>query len=341
MKERRRIAMLRDLVDPTFVVSGYLLLRSHGDCNVWRRVYCVLGEDRLWIIRRMKTLTDQHRDSNRCDSPENDDALSSFRIGRHSYMMLHRALLLESGDGANSPFGKRLPNTFRIIPFDGPHQTFRAFNSSSFKIWTSSLAEKITLNHSHGLMELAGVIAEDEAAALSKRLNDVAVSPLMDGMLSFDRPSSALSDVVRFGSTVAEYRRLHRHVANAVHRPGKLIIRSVQEKSRYDENVTMVSAVWEDARVVASKSAQLLHAFAARRHAGVQQEGENEKIEERGESISGLMENLLGEQKALQITLGKRWDSIGESTSEEGLTLPPVDLFYHLLRLFQSICTAL
>lgn len=101
----------------------------------------------------------------------------------------------------------------------------------------------------------------------------------------------------------------------------------------------MVSAVWEDARVLASKSAQLLHAFAARRHASAHENELNENTEESRKSPSDLMESLLGEQKALQITLGKRWDSIGESTSEDGhLTLPPVDLFDCLLRLFQSVC---
>jgi hypothetical protein len=111
------------------------------------------------------------------------------------------------------------------------------------------------------------------------------------------------------------------------------------QKARYDEFLSMVSMCWEDARVVASQSAQLLHSFASR---------QNNKPEQ-GDDISLVMDSLLKEQKALQSRLGKRWDTIRTSPhhvidsegTEDSLALPPMDLFDSLLDLFQTICAAL
>eukprot|EP00956_Cyclotella_meneghiniana_P010319 scaffold14253_cov72-Cyclotella_meneghiniana.AAC.5 len=329
-RERRHIAVLRDLNDPTFIVSGYLLLRSRCDPNVWRRVYCVLGQDKLWIIRRMKALS---------NLPLNENTWSSLRLGQHSYVKLHRSLLIESG-GADSPLGRRLPNSFRIVPLNGSYYTFRAFNAPSFRIWASSLAEKITLKHCDGLMDLANVIAEDEVVARCKRLDDVAISPLLNKLTLSDELSSDLelpplsADITRFGICVSEYRQLCRHAANALQPQRRM------GSPRHNENAGLVSAVWEDARVIASKSAQLLHTFSAQQH---------DKSSEQGKSISLLMETLLIEQKALQTRLGKRWDSIHtspnhykeDSSEDRNQALPPMNLFDSLLDVLQSVCAAM
>ena len=91
MKEGRRIACLRDLTDPPFIiVSGYLLRQSWRDPNAWKRVYCVLSEDRMWTIGRMKPPKGLGRASL-------DDISPSLRTGRHGYFMLHRSQLLDKG----------------------------------------------------------------------------------------------------------------------------------------------------------------------------------------------------------------------------------------------------
>ena len=51
---KRSIAVLRELSDSHFVVSGYLLKQSQKDPNVWRRMYFVLSEYRLWVIGRVR-----------------------------------------------------------------------------------------------------------------------------------------------------------------------------------------------------------------------------------------------------------------------------------------------
>lgn len=325
--ERRHIAMLRDLVDPVFVLSGYLLKKSRKDPNIWRRVYCVLGEDRLWTIRRMKSL--RTRSGRGIDCLGNEDVLSSLRLGRHSYILLHRSLLLESGDGADSPLGRRLPNTFRIIPFNGSDHTFRAFNMQSFKVWASAIAEKITLNHCDRLMNLANVIAEDEVVTRYKRIDDVAISPLLGEMtvIDYTKLPSLAAEVTRFGVAVAEYRELCRRATN-----------TMEPRQNYGVAAAHISVAWEDARIVASKSAQLLHSFN-----GIHQEIAN-SIEVEGGPY--LIDNLLVEQKALQTRLGRRWDSIRDSphqmsketvNGENDLALPPMDMFDSLLDMFQIL----
>ena len=51
IEERCRFTLIRDLSDPS-LLSGCLLKQSGKDPNVWKRKYCVLSEDRLWVIGR-------------------------------------------------------------------------------------------------------------------------------------------------------------------------------------------------------------------------------------------------------------------------------------------------
>ncbi|KAL7480919.1 hypothetical protein ACHAW6_006582 [Cyclotella cf. meneghiniana] len=378
-RERRHIAVLRDLSDPTFIVSGYLLKQSSRDPNVWRRVYCVLGEDRLWTIRRMKTLT-RSTDPFRVALRGNEDVLSSLRIGRHSYIKLHRSLLLEDGDGTLdlkqsnrqfvSPLGRRLPNTFRILPANASSHTFRAFNSPSFRVWSSSLAEKITLLHGDGLIDLANVIAEEESLARCKRHEDVSVLSLLNKMKLPAQDLSAFELVNRFGASVAEFKELCRHVTNAIQpqvyhgvvlnlqtkvggphsKPRTQHGQSDSLNLTHHEYIAIVSAVWEDARVVASKSAQLLHAFAAKQYVISDEDCNTHKDDD----LSALMDNLLKEQKEVQTILDKQWDIIispshqqsdnktdAASSEVDELALPPLNLFDTLLGNFQAICVTI
>ena len=96
-KEKRRIAVLRELSDSPFVVSGYLLKQSQKDPNVWRRVYCVLLNDRLWVIGRVKLLSDFSCDDVDVNTDQDVLVLSSMtmRIGSHSYINLLRSILTQ------------------------------------------------------------------------------------------------------------------------------------------------------------------------------------------------------------------------------------------------------
>lgn len=88
------------------------------------------------------------------------------------------------------------------------------------------------------------------------------------------------------------------------------------QRARNEGHVGMVSAVWEDARLIASRSAQLLHAIAALHHSMLKDSSEEEKRAISNDDIRSIMDNLLKEQKDVQILLGKRWDSLRISSQQ-------------------------
>ncbi|KAL7535239.1 hypothetical protein ACHAXR_006374 [Thalassiosira sp. AJA248-18] len=371
MKEKRRIAMLRDLADPSFLVSGYLMKQSWRDPNVFRRVYCVLSEDRMWTIGRMKPLADSN-------DATTDSILSSIRVGRHKYIKLHRSLLLERGEGHSTkqhsssrysgyyltPLTHRLPHTFRMVTSQGKTHTFRAFNSQSFRVWVTSLSEKIAQKHGDGMMDLANVIAEEETLARSRRMDDIAVSPI--GMTN-GKPAESISpasmDIARFGIAVAAFRELCRHVNDAIRQHknhGNVVNAQTRvggghrmrhpssptggQRAKNMEQIGMVSSVWEDARMVASKSAQLLHALATLQHTKLNEledpAAKSDSIEKNLTSPDRniMMEELIEEQKSVQTMLSKHWDhqQNPDDTGSGHFSLPPMQLFDPLLRKLQS-----
>ena len=324
-QERRRVSILQNVSDPAaFLVSGYLLKQSQKDPNVWRRVFCVLSEDRLWYIGRMRPL-----------SKGFDNTLSFVRVGRHKSLKLHRATLIQREVGSQpstrqyssprsgyylTPLNNRLPNTFRVITSHGKCQTFRAFNEQSFRVWTTSLSEKIEQNNVDGLLDLAHVISEEETIARSKRMDDIAVAPLVENTTVLSTKSTVSMDIVRFGIAVASYRELNRHITGLIHNHHGGLVNARGNMVR--------SAAWEEARAVASKSAQLLHALASLQH-----HNSDTKIL----PDNKMMEELIEEQKSVQSTLGKHWDNqqkddcTSTSMKEDDLVLPPIQLFDDLL----------
>lgn len=380
-KERLRVAMLRDLADPSYLVSGYLLKQSTRDPNIWRRVYCVLSEDRLWIIARMKPL----KRNNESDHVilGNEDMLASLRVSQHAYIKLHRSLLIEGGDGSTasdsshdgsfvSPLGRRLPNTFRILTSHGTSHTFRSFNAPSFRVWVTSLGEKITQKHRDGLMDLADLIAEEETMARSRRLDEVAVFPLLNKLEDVNCITSLsdglVMDITRFGMSVAAYKELCRHIESTIQsrRNHEMVLNAQtkvgigQSKSKPPssggqrdsdgEHIGMVSALWEDVRSIASRSAQLLHDLAT-----LQRDSWNNDSGKEDYSIRPTMDSLLKDQKEIQMILGRRWDILRKeheqseakdaasdvSAEINHLTLPPLPLFDSLLKNFQTVTVAM
>jgi len=366
-KEKRRIAVLRELSDSPFVVSGYLLKQSPKDPNVWRRMYCVLSGDRLWVIGRVRPLSEFPNDGDVCTTT-NHDVLSSLRVGSHSYINLLRSILIEREE----PLNHRLPNTFRIVTSLGKTHSFRAFNSQSFRSWTAALSEKISQTHADGMMDLAHVITEEETLARCRRMEDIAVTPFLSNVPASTEITPLSMDIVRFGMSVAEYRELCRKVDEAMQlyknsggvvnvqtRVGgspnskanraSLSILSASQRAR---NEAMVSSVWEDARVVASKSAQLLHAIATSQHSilgavsdGDAEEEEDEKMQSPLEVDNHSLKDLIEEQKDIQTLLSKRWKhQVTPETDSDDRDmdhLPPLKLFDNLLKKFHSFCATL
>lgn len=317
--ERRQSAFLKDLSsDLPFIVTGYLLKQSWRDPNVWRRVHCVLSEDRMWTVGRMKLLT------NKCIDASSNDILPCMRTGRHRFFTLHQSQLIEKGvddllirQHSSSryngyyltPLGQRLPNTFRVITCQSKCHTFRAFTQQSFRLWVSSISE--AQKNSHENMNLANLIAEEETRARCRRLNDIAVSSL--GLHHYSESKKLSMDIVRFGIAVAEFRKMNDAilqylVVNA--QPGTNATGGTNDS----EHVRMMISIWEVARVVVSKSAQLIHSLSILHYDKLGQDGYH----------SSTLEELVEEQNKLQTLLAITTDS-----------LPSMQIFDHILQLFQ------
>ncbi|KAL3822543.1 hypothetical protein ACHAXA_007654 [Cyclostephanos tholiformis] len=332
IEERRRIAFLRDLTDPPFIVSGYLLKQSWRDPNVWKRVYCILSEDRMWIIGRMKPLK-------RFGRASSDDILSFVRTGSHRYFMLYQSQLLGRGDEALirqhssskysgyflTPLNRRLPNSFRVITSQGKCHTFRAFSSQLFRLWVTSISDRIAQKLDDGIIDLANVIAEEETMARCRRMDGVAVSPLELHYHASTELKSISMDVVRFGISVAAFSELCRHVNNSTRQSSAI---NAETRHLNAENEVMISSVWDEARVITSKSAQLIHTLATLQH-----DDSDMKIYH-----SAVMRELVEEQKSLQALIGEKFDHQGNIMSDMALrvsSLPPVQFFDPLLRKIQ------
>ena len=116
--------------------------------------------------------------------------------------------------------------------------------------------------------------------------------------------------------------------------------------SQRAKNEAMVTSVWEDARVVASKSAQLLHAIATSQHSileAVSEDGDAKEEEEKVQGSLGIenhsMKDLIEEQKDIQTILSKRWKHQVTPEAESDMDhLPPLNLFDKLLKQFHSFC---
>lgn len=226
-----------------------------------------------------------------------------------------------------------------------------------------TLSEKIAQRYNDGMMDLANVIAEEETLARCRRMNDIAVAPLGASTVS----NSISMDIVRFGIAVAAFRELWRHANDAIrqfknHHGSVVNVQTRvgnnrmsrqqsfspamgQQRAINMEHAGMVSSAWEDARMVASKSAQLLHALATLQHNKLNNKDDYDNKEEGLASMvdrpgrNTKMEGLVEEQKGVQAILGEHWDhqhNNMDDTISGGFSLPPLQLFDPLLVKLQT-----
>jgi len=154
--ERHRLATLSRYVSALSegnCLAGYLLKQSKRDHNIWHRVHCVLTEDCLFWVSRMKATASTGIDTGSHESlgsamqtqapttrslsaatrSVHFGLLSSFgrrrprasRIGRHHMIKLTSTLLIESDPTQSSNPLSNVPNSFEIICPNGPSHIFR------------------------------------------------------------------------------------------------------------------------------------------------------------------------------------------------------------------------
>ena len=122
-------------------VSGYLLKQSKFDSHVWKRVHCVLTEDYLWYVTRLKMTT-----------------------ANHSRIRLTGALLLDKYSTL-----QRIPHALEVVSENGISHIFRASSRNLQLRWIQCLADRIVQCHENNKLGHAELICQDEAKARNVR----------------------------------------------------------------------------------------------------------------------------------------------------------------------------
>jgi PH domain len=175
-------------------LSGYLLKRSPEDPNVWRRVHCVLTEDRLWFVSRIYEGVDGH---------------TSHTTGHARYrcIRLARALLIvgsfdpSASSRAHFHTASHLSSSFcfEVVSASGLSHAFRATNNRARQSWIAGLQARITQSGEKSLMDHAALIMKDESVARSKRATSNGALPLWNALQ--DRSCDINAEAMEAGRT--------------------------------------------------------------------------------------------------------------------------------------------
>ena len=198
---KRSIQLKQAQAAATSPIAGYLLKQSHVDKHVWRRVYCVLTDDHLWYATRVPYYYSHHHSSpsststtttnnnnnkkknqsNHNDGYGDDDyTYPPFKIaGKHGKISLGRALLLEPNVEYTNSSLYKIPNSFEVVSSRGLSHRFRAPNRTVQQNWIHALSSKIIESYENSLMDHAELIVSDESIARNKRIQSIAIDPLM------------------------------------------------------------------------------------------------------------------------------------------------------------------
>jgi hypothetical protein len=311
-------------------VSGYLLKQSRKDPHAWRRVHCVLTDDFLWYMTRVK---------------------NSSTMGRHGRIDLVRALLLEATSEYTALF--RTPHAFEVVSAKGTSHIFRATNRPLQSRWIQALSDRIVERHENSLMAHAELIVADESIARNKRLWSVAVQPLWKSCV---QDGSCGPNVLRLGMEVAEYRERCRHVQAVL--PAKQPVVVVSESHRNHtaspnkpnaepavaepldpETKERVQATWDAAVALLTRATQVaMEVQSSSHHKNISQEGKrmSKSLETLCRHVDYVITGQFRQLSDGQFTTGEngRRPTHGRDTSESP---PPIDLFDLLLAELQAV----
>jgi hypothetical protein len=243
-EQYRRTYLLQTTSQSTMTcLSGYLLKRSLEDPHVWRRIHCVLTDDRFWYVTRVY----------------GDIGAPRYRSIRLASALLIARSLDRSGsrhhhdENALQP----APFCFEVVSAAGVSHYFRATSQRSVARWIPSLQARIDQSAENGQMELASLILRDESVARSKREVSYASLPLWKAaehlalseahVNSLARSSTSLERldycggpfgiVLRWGLDVADFRETCKYMHSRLP-PKSLVLASEQQQgsSSHDDS---------------------------------------------------------------------------------------------------------
>ncbi len=122
--------------------SGYLLKQSSQDPCLWRRRWCILGEDKVWYMKL------KHRRSHQ---------------GRAAFISLVSNQVLEHPRTSKVQFGIEMHTAHRVF-------LFRAADRTQQLDWIRALQIRIALSSENDLIAMAELMICDEERARARRL---------------------------------------------------------------------------------------------------------------------------------------------------------------------------
>ncbi len=216
--------------------TGFLLLQSQRDLQVWRQVYCVLTGEYLWFVSRLYFHADEDDETHHdilLENVDNQNISGGLTWANHGRIPLARALLLEHPVASKTDSTPRILLGLEIVQANGTSHVFRASSRRVQQDWIQALSRAMSSCHENSLFEHAQVIVEEEIRARYQRLEQVAVHPLWEKVSSsasatnspgtFQQwslqpeqhavilPNGNVMNVLRLGVQVASYREQCRH----------------------------------------------------------------------------------------------------------------------------------
>ncbi|GMH60340.1 hypothetical protein TL16_g03025 [Triparma laevis f. inornata] len=172
-----------------FIKCGFLLNQSHHDPNVWRRKWCILTDDKLWIISRL-----------RCKRSRRSRCIPLIR---------------NTVKGSNPVFN--IPHGIEVCTPRKAH-IFMAESKSEQQSWIRVMEKRIEISSENNFIELAELIVNEEETARSNRLNTAVKSVIEDcgvpglGGLTWNGigKGAEIVELVRFVMAVNRYKEMCR-----------------------------------------------------------------------------------------------------------------------------------
>eukprot|EP00978_Attheya_sp_CCMP212_P013081 scaffold32689_cov46-Attheya_sp.AAC.2 len=353
------------------MLSGYLLKQSNSDPHVWRRVHCVLLDDQIWYISRMRPIK------------KKDGLSQSSRIGRHGKISLSRCLLLEPSEGGNDDMAlSRTPHALELVSANGISHVFRATSRNIQRRWIRSISDRISECHENNFLELAELIVSEETQARHQRLQDLVIQPMLP--LSQSNPATTITtsngwsrtgkgaeqaDVMRFGMEVANFKELCRHVKHVIPQESRVVVAdattntnnhrtALRRAEQLRQNLTiddtvqaMILHAWKCATDLFGKSTVLVQTISSASkndtitdiYDGIEQvivahiQGQQRQLQEAKQraDMKAIVDGLHGVGNADQ---NKSQDTASSSSTrmKAPATPPATDLFDKLLRTLQT-----
>ena len=379
-EERHRFAnLLRQeaaLNENETPIQGYLLKRCKHDFNVWHRVNCILTEDSLYCVTRLKAgpiagICSEERTFSAKKYLKGRPTEKS-RIGRHSRIDLNSTLLIESDPTQTSNPLSSVPNSFEIICPTGTSHFFRVprstMNGSSAdprsicKRWVAAISERIIGCFEANGMELAELIGSEEASARWGRMKAESVAPLWKnleesyssstkGKISSSISSwnarvgdgfAATAEIMRFGLDVFQFKETVRNAEGLCFGYDGKTDDSIVGRAR----LGAISLAWIEAnRVVNASSLFVALLESSQGTSGMVRtlieedgdEGKGDKDKLRRKCLSCHRKaSFYLEEQNVLREVASRGGTSAEQNSVVSL-VPPADLFDELLLLLQSL----